>query len=220
VTGFERGADGVFHCCAFDEFSWQQHGFGTRFASPVAHVTLRQIHSSIVLNASGLQDRAAEGDALITDEIGRAIGVRTADCVPLLLLDRKKRAVAAIHAGWRGTAGQIVRAATQKLHHDLKSTPSDILAAIGPCIRGCCYEVSADVAHQFPEGYRRESTKPGKWQLDLAAANRDQLAAGGVPPDQIFDLGACTACEMNAFFSYRREPENPGRLISSIARLA
>ncbi len=220
MSAFERGEDGIYRCCAFDEFSWQQHGFGTRFANPPVHVTLRQIHSDIVRNARGLHDREAEGDGLVTDEIGTAVGIRTADCVPILLLDANNRAVGAIHAGWRGTAAQIVARAVRVFQDQFGSEPTDIRAAIGPCIRQCCYEVSGDVAGQFSKNYTTESAGASKWKLDLAAANRDQLIEGGVLPDHIFDLGACTVCSASDFFSYRREPENPGRMISSIERIA
>jgi YfiH family protein len=220
VSPFERGDDGIYRCRAFDQFSWQRHGFGTRSANPPVHITLRQIHSAIVRNAQGLKDREAEGDALVTDEIGRAVGVRTADCVPILLLDRSKRAVSAVHAGWRGTAAQIVAKAIRRLEDEFGSEPADILAAIGPCIRQCCYQVGSEVGEQFAESYRRESSQGGKWQLDLAAANRTQMLEGGLCPDHIFDLGACTVCRAEDFFSFRREPGDPGRMISSVERLA
>jgi polyphenol oxidase len=220
VSPFERGADGIYRCRTFDQFSWQRHGFGTRSANPPVHVTLRQIHSEIVRNAHGLEDREAEGDALVTDEIGRAIGVRTADCVPILLLDRRKRAVSAVHAGWRGTAARIIAAAIEKLHNEFGSKPGDILAAIGPCIRQCCYQVGAEVGQRFAENYRTQSSQGGKWQLDLAGANRAQMIDAGVSPECIFDLGACTVCHAGEFFSFRREPDDPGRMTSSIERLA
>ena len=97
-NSFELGQDGLYRCSAFEQFPWQRHGFGTRSANPPVHVTLRQIHSDIVHNARALKDRESEGDALVTDEIGRAIGVRTADCVPILLLDESKRATSAVQS--------------------------------------------------------------------------------------------------------------------------
>ncbi len=220
MSPFERGKDGIYRCRIFDQFPWQRHGFGTRSANPPVHVTLRQIHSDIVRNAHGLRDREAEGDALVTDEIGRAIGVRTADCVPILLLDRRKRAVSAVHAGWRGTAAEIVAEAIRKLQDEFGSEPGDILAAVGPCIRQCCYQVGPEVAEQFAESYRTQSSEPGKWQINLSAANRTQLVDSGVCGDHIFDLGACTACCSEDFFSFRREPGDPGRMISAVERLA
>ncbi len=220
VSLFERGGDGIYRCSAFDEFPWQRHGFGSRSANPPVDVTLRQIHSNITLNARGLGDREREGDALVTDEIGRAVGVRTADCVPILLLDRSKRAVSAIHAGWRGTAAQIVSRTIQKLQDDFGCDPNDLLAAIGPCIRHCCYQVGSEVAERFSATYTTKDDQPGKWHLDLAAANRRQLLESGILPDRIFDLDTCTVCQGEDLFSYRREPDNPGRMISSIQRIA
>lgn len=219
MSAFERGEDGIYRCVAFDEFSWQRHGFGTRSASPPVDVTLRQVHSDIVRNARGLRDREAEGDALVTDEIGLAIGVRTADCVPILLLDQKQRAVSTVHAGWRGTAAQIVSQAIRSLQAEFRSQPDDIFAAIGPCIRQCCYEVGPEVGERFSESYRAPSKCAGKWQLDLAGANRAQMVESGISSDRIFDLGGCTVCLAGDFFSFRREPDEPGRMISSIQRL-
>jgi copper oxidase (laccase) domain-containing protein len=106
------------------------------------------------------------------------------------------------------------------MHDDFGSEPTGILAAIGPCIRQCCYEVGVEVAEQFSPSYKTESTNEAKWKLDLAAANRNQLIESRILAHHIFDLGACTACEAKDFFSYRREPENPGRMISVIERIA
>jgi polyphenol oxidase len=218
---FRLGADGIYRCDAFQEFVWQTHGFGTRSGNPPAVVTLRQIHSEQVVNANGLRGREREGDALVTDEIGTSIGVRTADCVPILLLDAKKRAVAAVHAGWRGTAAQVVARAIERMHQDFATDPLDIYAALGPCIRGCCYEVGGEVASQFETGAAVETgAASGKHKLNLPEANRRQMQAAGVPGDHIFDCKLCTTCECAQFFSYRREPNNSGRMTASITRLA
>jgi YfiH family protein len=208
--------DGIYRCHAFQQFTWQSHGFGTRLANPVADVTLRQIHSSTVWNAQGLVDRSQQGDALITNEPGLRIGVRTADCVPILLLDSRQRAVAAVHAGWRGSAVEIVRSAIEKMMLDFHSNPSDLYAAIGPCIRECCYEVGAEVAQRFkpvpPE------TTPGKFHLNLPEANVGQMTSVGVPRAQIFDSGLCTSCQIDMFHSFRRQPHDPGRMITMISK--
>ncbi|MFL6450273.1 MAG: peptidoglycan editing factor PgeF [Bryobacteraceae bacterium] len=220
MSAFERRQDGIYRCSAFNEFAWQRHGFGTRSANPPVHVTLRQVHSAIAWNARDLQDRQHEGDALFTDEIGRAVGVRTADCVPILLLDPRKRVVSAVHAGWRGTAAQIVSHTIQKLHEGFCSEPSDLLAAIGPCVRQCCYEVGPEVAAEFSAAYKAKNSRDDKWNLDIAAVNRQQMLESGMLPGRIFDLEACTVDRAEDFFSYRREPEIPGRMISSIQRIA
>ncbi|HEX3684066.1 MAG TPA: peptidoglycan editing factor PgeF [Bryobacteraceae bacterium] len=218
---FRLGPDGIYRCEAFQEFVWQKHGFGTRDGNPAADVTLRQIHSDRVVNANGLRDREREGDALVTDEIGRSIGIRTADCVPILMLDAKNRAVAAVHAGWRGTAAGVVAQAIGRMRSDFGTDPQDIYAALGPCIRGCCYEVGQEVAEHFEAGtLQPASGATGKHRLNLAQANRRQMETAGVYPERIFDCDLCTTCQSAQFFSYRREPENPGRMMASISRLA
>ena len=194
-------------------------GFGTRMANLAVDLTLRQIHSDRVWNAHSLLDRQCEGDALVTDDPGRGIGVRTADCVPVLLLDAGRRAVAAIHAGWRGTAAGIAAHAIEKMQADFGSRPADIRAALGPCIQECCYEVGPEVANNFRTLFPEWPVISGKWHLDLPEANRRHLTAAGVPANQIFDSGLCTFCLPEHFFSYRREPRNPGRMTSVIRRL-
>jgi len=198
---------------------WLTHGFGSRHASPQADVTLRQIHSNLVWEASGLADREREGDAVVTDAPGRTIGIRTADCVPILLVDTRTRAVGAVHAGWRGTAGCIVEKTIEQLSRSYGTKAADLVAAIGPSIRACCYEVSPDVANKFsrwPETVRHSAgTKP---HVDLARANFLQMKQAGVLASYIFDSELCTACRTDLFFSFRREPANPGRMLSVIGR--
>ena len=211
---------GIYVCQAFAEFAWQRHGFGSRQANPVADLTLRQVHSNCVRRADHLDEDRCEGDALVTDCIGRSIGVRTADCVPILLLDTRSRAVAAVHAGWRGTAAEIVRRTLAKLTEDYGTRASDVHAAIGPAIRACCYEVSTDVAERFSAWPESVQLSPdAKRRIDLPKANQLQMAASGIPPEQIFDCELCTACHLDIFFSFRREPANPGRMISAIRRI-
>jgi hypothetical protein len=214
------GPDGIYRCDAFQEFVWQSHGFGTREGNPTADITLRQTHSSRVVNASGLRDRDREGDALVTDQLRTSIGVRTADCVPILLLDCRNRAIAAIHAGWRGTAAEIAKCTVEKMSRDFETNPGDLYAAIGPCIRACCYEVGFDVAQQFASVFPEWDPDARAHKLDLAEANRRQMHAAGVNPERIFDSCLCTTCQSAQFFSYRREPENPGRMLAAITRLA
>ena len=217
---FRLGSDGIYRCDGFQQFLWQKHGFGTREGNPEAKITLRQIHSDRVWNANVLRDRNHEGDALITDSLDRSIGVRTADCVPILLLDSHRRAIAAVHAGWRGSAAGIVRHAMDKLDEDFGSRASDIYAAMGPCIRACCYVVDAGVAERFAGTFPEWGSISGKQNLDLPEANRRQMIEAGVKADRIFDCGLCTACQSASFYSFRREPANPGRMIAAIERLA
>jgi len=220
TDGFQLGADSIYRCCAFQEFLWQTHGFGTRAANPAPDITLRQIHSDLVFNADGLTDRQSEGDALITNKLNLSIGVRTADCVPILLLDSGQRAIAAVHAGWRGTAQEIVRATLRKMHADFGTEPADVYAAIGPCIRECCYEVGGEVAERFSGTFPEWAPVAGKRHIDLAEANRRQMLSAGVSASRIFDMKICTSCQIESSYSFRREPQNPGRLLSAIGRLA
>ncbi len=186
------------------------HGFGTRTETPYQEkiASLRQIHSSICLRADkpGL---AGEGDALITSIPALPISIRTADCLPILLGDPKRRAVAAIHAGWRGTAARIAGATIERMRVEFQTDPKDLVAAIGPGIGVCCYEVGEEVARRFG----RDSAG----RIDLAAANRAQLIEAGVTPEQIDVLKLCTFCDAERFHSYRRDKDRAGRMISYIA---
>lgn len=219
MESFRLGADGIYRCDAFQQFIWQEHGFGTRTQSPHADVTLRQIHSAQVVNAGGIHDRSEEGDALITDRPKQSIGIRTADCVPILLLDTATRSVAAVHAGWRGTAADIVKRTLEAMRRSFGSEPQNIHAALGPCIRPCCYRVGAEVFNKFSAIFPELECEKS-CSLDLAEANRRQMQTSGVLADRIFDSGLCTTCEATQFYSYRREPDNPGRMVSAISRLA
>ncbi len=223
-SDFRLGQDGLYRCAALQQFIWQEHAFGTRMANTcVANqtaITLRQVHSDRVWNAHRLTDRQQEGDALFTDDVQHCIGVRTADCIPLLLLDTQNRAVAAVHAGWRGSASAIVRATLNRMAQDCGTDAAHVYAALGPCIRECCYEVGNEVAEQFlPLFPEWGPLNCGKVHLDLPEANRRHLLAAGVPADHIFDSGLCTSCISEHFFSFRREPQNPGRMLSAISRL-
>lgn len=211
-------------CEAFLGLEWLDHGFGTRHSSGwlAAHppITLRQIHSDQIIRVNGFADRQCEGDALLTDEIGQYIGVRTADCVPLLIADPETHAVAAVHAGWRGTAGSIAGKAVRKMQHEFGTKPAKLEVAIGPAIRACCYEVGPEVVAQlkpfFPEW---PAETHGRHKVDLVEANRRTLIQSGILPEQIYDSGQCTMCTEELFHSFRRDPHDPGRMVSSIARL-
>jgi polyphenol oxidase len=191
------------------KFDWIEHGFGTRRAdlSQDDMSSLKQIHSAITLSADA-PGCLGEGDALVTDKAGLAVSVRTADCYPILLADARRKTVAAVHAGWRGSAAQIVLEAMRRMN----AQPSDVHAAIGPGIGSCCYEVGEDVAVKF--GYT------GAGKIDLAAANRAQLLAAGVPAANIETLGECTHCSVHdseyRFHSFRRDKDQAGRMISYI----
>jgi YfiH family protein len=186
-----------------------EHGFGTRHANlPQASMaSVHQIHSNLTLIAGG-PGCAGEADALLTNQPGLAVSVRTADCLPILLADPYTRSVAAIHAGWRGTAAGIVDEAIARMRSEYGTQAAHIRAAIGPGIGACCYEVGIEVAQRF--GYARAG------KIDLAAENRRQLLDAGVPAGQIEVMGQCTSCNLAQFFSWRREGEKAGRMVSYI----
>ena len=188
---------------------WLEHGFGTRNANldQAAMASVKQIHSDVtyVAREAGC---VGEGDALVTRTQGVAVSVRTADCFPILLADPETRAVAAIHAGWRGTAAGVVRASLDRMRTEFGTDPKNVFAAIGPGIGGCCYEVGVEVARQFG------MTAAGN--LDLAVENKKQLIAAGCQPDRIERVGGCTFCHPAQFFSWRRDHDCAGRMISFI----
>ena len=135
------------------------------------------------------------------------------------MIDTGKRAVAAVHAGWRGTVAGIVARAIQKMQADFGTQAKDIQAALGPCIRECCYEVGARGCLSIQSIFPDDPPVSGKQHINLPEANRRHLVAAGVPAAHIFDCGLCTSCLVEHFFSYRREPQNPGRMVSAICRL-
>jgi YfiH family protein len=145
--------------------------------------------------------------------------VRVADCAPILIADARRAVVAAVHAGWRGTAAGVAGAAVTALEREFGCAARNLIAAIGPLIRVCCYEVGLSTRQAFTQREADRWFSPGRGdrlQLDVAAACRDQLEAAGVPRDQIHDSGLCTACHLDTFFSYRKEGSGAGRLFAGI----
>jgi YfiH family protein len=188
------------------------HGFGLRDSTyPPDIRTVRQIHSSVVVEAA---EQGREGDALISNQPGVVVGVKTADCVPILLVDPLSQAVAAIHAGWRGTAANIVAEAVHELCVHWKTRPDDIRAAIGPSIGPCCYEVGPDVARRFEVWVSELGQVSKPVCLDLPGINETQLRLAGV--SDIWKSGECTFCTVGKFFSFRRERDQAGRMLSFI----
>jgi YfiH family protein len=200
----------IYRVSELDALPWLLHGFGTRLADIPGMfanlATVKQIHSSTCVAAGGRTGVLGEGDALLEDAPGSVVAVKTADCIPLLLVDEKQRAVAAVHAGWRGTAAGIVAAAVAQMRRRFGTQPQDVHAAIGPGIGKCCYEVGPEVAAQFGE--------QGRAHIDLAAENRRQLVAAGVTPGRIYASNLCTQCMPEEFHSFRRDKEASGRLYS------
>lgn len=214
----------VYRAAPLLEIDWLDHGFGSRrsagWMSEPEPISLKQIHSDVCIYADGSAGgRIGEGDALITDIPGAAVAVRTADCIPILLVDTRKRAVAAVHAGWRGTVQGIAAKAVGAMADRFGSRPRDMLAAIGPGIGPCCYEVGEEVARQFRGLFPERSGWAGQTRVDLAEANRRQLVSAGLPGSAVWAAGLCTACLAQEFFSWRREREKAGRMVSAIRTL-
>lgn len=191
---------------------------GLRFAR------VRQVHGARVLAVTAPCDPADEADAVLSTTEGVAACVSVADCVPLLLADPGTGAVAAVHAGWRGTLAGIAGEGVRALEREVGAPPSRLLAVIGPSIGPCCYEVSEDVAAQFRDalgGAVARAPVPAaggaRPHLDLWAANREVLARAGVAAERVQVLGRCTSCERDRFFSHRRDAGRTGRQMAFIA---
>jgi YfiH family protein len=192
--------------------------------SPLTYIVANQTHSdhiSIITEKKSkgwdnIKDAVEDCDALITDTKGIMLTILTADCVPILLYDTKKKVIAAIHAGWRGTQKRI----TQKTVHQMVQTyycnPKDIIAGIAPAIGRCCYEVGKEVAQHFFDVPKSFTVKNNKYMLDLPYLNKQQLLEAGVQETNIEMSGVCTACKKNRFFSYRKDDCCTGRFMSLI----
>jgi polyphenol oxidase len=210
-------------------------------------VTLRQIHSSVLHLAAGeaTSDHLCKGDGLMTNHPGLLLGIQTADCIPVLVADRKRHVVAAFHAGWRGTVKRIVETGIGRMRLEFGSRPEDLIAAIGPGIGSCCYAVGEEVLSAFDSqfAYARElfcevydsepvrikypmlfltQRAPGhspigpSLHLNLIEANRRQLLAAGLKPRSIKTVGGCTNCQPDLFFSHRASHGHAGRMLSVI----
>jgi YfiH family protein len=198
-----------YRASELDIFPWLVHGFGTRRSSlPDTLTTVKQVHSAICVSAEGRSGVLGQADAIVENTPGNLIAIKTADCVPVLLVDERRRAVAAVHAGWRGTAARIVPAAMETMRQRYGSDPADLHAAIGPAIGECCYEVGPEVLEQFGG--------QGRGNLDLEAQNRRQLEESGVTPQRIYASHLCTMCGIEEFHSFRRDREAAGRLYSFV----
>jgi polyphenol oxidase len=215
-------------------------------ATDMPLITLRQFHSDVIHVAAAPCAEPPKADALVTDTPGLLLGVQTADCVPILLADTRRRTVAAIHAGWRGTLARITVKVLGKMRMEFGTRPQDVIAALGPAIGRCCYEVGPDVAQAFAAQFPAAADwfdgpfdqlahgeeplwlpwltmmppghvpPPPRVKLDLRASNRWQLMDAGVPEKQIAVSELCTACHTDLLFSYRREGKNTGRLMAVI----
>jgi len=169
-----------------------------------------QSHGNVVKYASSPQ-RYPDCDGLVTDVFGVCLGISVADCVPVLMLDTERNAIAAIHAGWRGTAGKIVQRGLKLMIDQFGCKPEHMVAYIGPCANECCYSVGREVAAKFPAAFVRG--KEEKYLVNLKAANQTQLLEMGVERHAIEVSPRCTICEADLFHSYRRDKDHSGRMM-------
>jgi YfiH family protein len=208
-------------------------------------ITLRQIHSDLVHHVAGIPEQPLVGDGMITDIPELLLAVQTADCLPVIVVDRKRRAAGVFHAGWRGTVKRIVEKGVGEMRRSFGSNPRDLIAAIGPGIQKCCYEVGEEVRSRFESQFAyasdlfhevkesdpvRErypllfltarapghSELPVKIFLDLVEANRRQLLDAGVSQKNIEASAPCTACHPDLLFSFRADKGTTGRLLGVV----
>lgn len=187
--------------------------FKTLGISPDNLVSARQCHSTniAVVRKGGIADNT---DALITDVPGVWLSVSVADCVPVLIADPGKRVVAAVHAGWRGSAGHIVEKTVSLLHRKFECDAKDLFAYIGPSAGSCCYEVGKEVAEQFSS--RVVTERRGRVFLDLKHENLNQLHDSGLKGSSIEVTADCTICRDDIYHSYRRDKDRSGRMMGVI----
>jgi YfiH family protein len=185
-------------------------------------ITVSQVHGRdvLVVRPGDTPLPNAPADVVITSDPARVASVRIADCVPILVADRYGRAVAAVHAGWRGTAANAAGAAVAALDR-AGVPPADLVAAVGPSIGPCCYQVDEAVRTRFLAAGGDVSKwfaadGPGRWRLDLWQANADQLIAGGLEPGNVHVAALCTFDHPDVCFSHRREGVAAGRMVAAI----
>ena len=202
------------------------------FTCDLRLVLLQQTHSNIVLADSGFDLSAVppQGDGIALTQSQVAVAVQTADCVPIILVDPVQRAVAALHGGWRGLLGDIIRNGLDVLREKKSSDPRNCIAVIGPCIRGCCFEIGADLAQVFHQRFahrtavfcdapKRTHTRDGSRFLDLAQVCRTQLMDQGLSPENIWEDSPCTFCRNDLFFSHRGDGSRTGRMLAVVGLL-
>ena len=217
----------------------------TRNKTPMPLVTLRQIHSDLIHAVADVPDSPPAGDGVITNTPGLVLAVQTADCLPVILIDPKRKAVGVFHAGWRGTLRRIVEKGVGEMRRNFGSDPKNIQAAIGPGIQTCCFEVGPEVLIQFEAQFAyadqlfheikeldpvREkypmlflsarapghSELPIQLFLDMSEANRRQLLDAGVAAKNIHVSPLCTACRTDLLFSYRKGKGPTGRMLAAV----
>jgi hypothetical protein len=201
------------------------HRLAMAFAIPMDQfLTLNQVHGDniFIIKPFGEYYSSSEAmnyDAIVTSRTNLAICIKTADCVPVFIVDKAKKIIAVVHAGWRGTALEITAKVVRLLIEKYGSSPRDLLAAVGPSIGQCCFEVDSAAANSFFEHKNNEAflfpgARPNKWMLDLAEANRQQILNCGIPETNIDVSDLCTSCRQDLFFSHRGSGGITGRQVN------
>lgn len=234
VPAFAPARSGVRHF-----FGTRRHAAGLAFevgtpapahaldgaARPSWMLSVKQVHGTdalVVDRALTSSDRFSGGwDALVTDQRGIMVAVRTADCVPVLMHDPKRRVVAAVHAGWRGAVAGIVGKTISVMGARFGTAPEHVQVSIGPSAGVCCYEVDQTVLDTLPEAcpdFPRvvRGHRGGKAHLDLKMLIKEQARSAGIRPDSITCVNLCTICHEDLFFSYRREGKVIGTMVSAV----
>ena len=211
---------------------WLIHGFGTRhwtladFRKRVGWenfkiVWIKQVHTDRVHFIEAAPTQRLQGDALVTDRPGIFLIMKTADCLPVFLVDPSKGLVAAVHCGWRGARRRILGHVVDGLRLRYGARPASLLAVLGPCIAASCYEVGDDVRDEYRAAglaqnvFRPVGGRPGKYLFDLRQANRRQLIGAGLAARNVLDVSLCTHCDPH-LHSYRRDRDTSARLYNFI----
>ena len=222
--GQSRPADSAFRLSYNDEEDLQtvkQNWCGLKQAFGLPRITIitaKQVHGDTILRVSHATDKQpGVGDGLMTDTPNLCVGVMAADCVPILFVEPARKIAAAVHAGWRGTAAGIGPRAVALMREAYRIDPAALHVAMGPSIGPCCYEVGREVEAQITANWREElkdAWKPdgAKGRLDLRALNEAQLLGVGIPQPHIHKIGPCTACNVETYFSYRKEGKSGHQL--------
>lgn len=215
----------IIHSKLLKKFKKISHGFTTKYAGGCQNreidniVIPEQVHSNRVVWLDKNTDLKADG--IITNKKGTAIGIRTADCVPLLFYESKLNIISAVHAGWKGTLGKIAQKTVRKIVK-LGGEAENVIVAIGPCIGMCCYKIDKFRAEKFVKEFGKDKKLVNKnhkgWYLNLAYANYIQLLKSGIKKENIDHQIFCTKCQKNLFFSYRmaKDKKNYSRMLNFI----
>jgi len=232
----QAGEPSVITIPRLERIPFVRHGFGDltwrekdlrRLADSLGFkpVFLNQVHSDVVQFIGQVPRRRLRGDAAVTRLTGLLLAIKTADCLPVILVEEERRVIAAVHCGWKGTSQRVLEKVVLGMEERHGARPAAILAAFGPCIGKSCYEVGRDVLRAFSDSGFPESLfgpaagRSGKYVFDLRSANRVQLLKLGVRPENIFSIDICTHCDRK-YPSYRRDRDECGRMLTFIGLAA